>query len=225
MIFCSGKVFEKKNDRTEDQFLEGLLELQYNVADLSALAKVASCVSWAKGWPLDSHAFWNAEAFMWPHKISKTVRKIIEQKLSFLRGKKNLDLGCGAYSYLPSVGFDLSEKMLDFNENCYEKVRGSVEKKLPFSDASFESVTAIFLLNYVKNYQQLFQEIWRILQEKGILVMVLSSAPINEWQRQKEVNRFEKERWEMLLQKSGFAVKLKEKENLLFLDCVKICKV
>ncbi len=214
-------LFENPVQGPEDLFLEGLLELQYNTADLTALKRLASRISWAKGWPHDSRAFWNAEAFMWQHKISKKNREIIEQELSSLCGKKNLDLGCGAHSYLPSVGFDLSPKMLDFNANCYEKVKGSVEEKLPFADDSFDSATAVFLLNYVQNYQQLLQEIRRALREKGIFVMVLSSTPVNEWQRQKEVNSFEKEKWQMLLHKSGFVVKLKEEKNLCFFWCRK----
>ena len=44
------------------------------------------------------------------NKISKERRLLIEQELKFLFKGKNLDLGCGAYSYFPSVGFDLSEK-------------------------------------------------------------------------------------------------------------------
>ncbi len=208
----------------ETQFLVGLLDLQYGVADIAAITKLSSSISWAKGWPDNNHAFWNAEAFMWSKKIDKTVRKIIEDELAFLQKKRdyrNLDLGCGAYSYLPSVGFDFSEKMLQFNERCTEKVSGNLEEKLPFADASFDSVTAVFLLNYIRNYNQLFNEIKRILRDGGLFVMVLSVDLINEWQRQKVVNCFNAQEWIFILGVGGFDVKWVNKDNLLFFKCRK----
>ncbi len=203
----------------ETQFLSGLLELQYDTADIPSLTKLSSSICWAKGWPVNNHAFWNAEAFMWSKKIDKTIRKIIEDELAFLSTGRNLDLGCGAYSYLHSVGFDLSEKMLQFNERCTQKVIGDLEEKLPFADASFDSATAIFLFNYVNNYHQLFLEIKRILRQNGNFVMILSATPINEWQKQKEVNSCSARDWYLLLEKAGFKINLKEKNNLLFFKC------
>lgn len=205
----------------EDIFLSGLLELQYGKANLLFLKETAQLVPWAAGWPQDKHAFWNAEAFMWSRKIERNVRMLIKEELAFLEQGGNLDLGCGAYSYIPSVGFDLSEKMLAFNENCLRRVQGDVEEKLPFAESSFDSVTAIFLLNYVHNYLQLFREVRRVLGEKGVFVMVLSAKSINEWQRQKEVNAFGSEEWFTLLGKAGFMVEIKKKEELLFYTCVK----
>lgn len=205
----------------EGEFLSGLLELGYGQKVEERLKKLAAQVKWAKGWPQDNGAFWNAEAFMWGHKISKEVRGRIEKELRFLAGKKNLDLGCGSYSYLSSVGFDSSLKMLQFNENCIRKVRGSLEKKLPFASGEFSSVTAVFVVNYVKNYLQLFKEIGRVLDEKGAFVMVLSAAGVQEWQRQKEVNNYSAARWQEELVRSGFKVQFYEKEKLWFFRCHK----
>ena len=203
----------------ETQFLSGLLELQYDTADIPSLTKLSSSIPWAQGWPVNNHAFWNAEAFMWSKKIDKTIRKIIEEELAFLSNGRNLDLGCGAYSYLPSAGFDLSEKMLQFNERCAEKVIGNLEEKLPFADVSFDSVTAIFVFNYIRNFNQLFLEIKRILRPNGNFVMVLSATSINEWQKQKEVNPFSAQHWYSLLENAGFKINLTEKNNLLFFKC------
>lgn len=200
----------------ETAFFQGLLELQYGQPVQSKLKKLASKISWAQGWPENKQAFWNAEAFMWSRKIEKETRALITQELQFLTKGKNLDLGCGAYSYILSVGFDFSPLMLKLNDNCKEKVPGDVEKKLPFKDKSFDSVTAIFVLNYVQNYQQLLQEIKRILKLKGCFVMVLSAAKINEWQRQKEVNKFKFEDWKRILTKAGFGVRIYQKRKVLF---------
>ncbi len=200
----------------ETELLTGLLELQYGQRVEEKLRRAAAKVPWAKGWPRDNTAFWNAEAFMWGRKIEKETRKLIKDELNFLARGKNLDVGCGAYSYIPSVGFDLSPKMLDFNDACYEKVQGDLERKLPFAEGSFDSVTAIFVLNYVRRYKQLFSEMRRVLRPKGKLMVVLSAAKINAWQRQKEVNRFEEEKWKKIMEDEGFKVEFYRKEGLLF---------
>lgn len=205
----------------ETRFFQGLLELQYGQPVQSKLKKLASKISWARGWPENKESFWNAEAFMWSRKIKKETRALITQELQFLTTGKNLDIGCGAYSYIPSVGFDLSSQMLKLNDSCTEKILGDVERKLPFKDKSFDSVTAIFVLNYVQNYPQLLQEIKRVLKPKGQFAMVLSATKINDWQRQKEVNHFEGKRWKKMLEKEGFKIKIYQKERLWFWEGVK----
>ncbi len=200
---------------SEDQFLIGLLEFQYNPSISSELQSLTYNIPWAKGWPENNKSFWNAEAFMWRKKIEPSVREHITDELKSLKGK-NLDLGCGSYSYIPSIGFDFSEKMLDFNENLIEKVQGDIEHPIPFESHSFDSVTAIFVLNYVQNHSQLFSEIRRILKQEGTFLMVLSLNKVKEWQRQKEINFFDRKKWISLIEESGFSVTLKEQHNLLF---------
>jgi len=200
----------------ESRFLSGLIELQYGQDVQEELKKVAQQVDWAKGWPNNNKSFWNAEAFMWSRKISKEKRELIKQELSFLKGN-NLDLGCGAYSYVNSVGFDFSKKMLDFNDNLIEKVEGSLEKKLPYKEDEFDSVTAIFVLNYVKNYEQLLMEIKRIVKDE--FIMVLFSKQVNQWQKQKEVNTFSADKWQEILTNCGFSVEFYEKDELCFFRC------
>ncbi len=206
----------KMKPNPENEFLKNLIKLQYGIKVQNMLKNQSKKVSWAKGWPKNNASFWNAETFMWSHKVDKSIRKLIATELKFLRKKKNLDLGCGSYSYIPSVGFDLSQKMLDFNDNCTEKVEGDLEQKLPFTDKSFDSVTAIFVLNYVKNYPQLLSEINRILKPKGIFVAVLYSKNINSWQRQKEVSKLSQQEWAKAITKVGFSVRLHEKQGLWF---------
>ncbi|MBI2665843.1 class I SAM-dependent methyltransferase [Candidatus Woesearchaeota archaeon] len=128
-----------------------------------------------------------------------------------------MDLGCGAHSYIPSVGLDISPKMLQFNDNCSKKIVGDLEKKMPFEDEVFDSVTAIFLFNYIVNYQQLLQEIYRILKKNGVLVAVLSCKEINEWQRQKQVNSFTAKEWKQNIKNARFIVTHSQVDQLLFL--------
>ena len=201
------------------EFFNGLIELQYGQEDLGKMKKLASGVSWAKGWPSDNVSFWNAEAFMWGHKVSAEKRKAITTELKFLENGENLDLGCGAYSYVKSVGFDFSAKMLQGNDNCVKKVVGDSEKELPFGAGSFDSVTLVFVLNYVNNYLGLLREIKRVLN--GTLMVVLSQNKVNDWQKQKEVNSFPSSKWVSILESVGFFVNFYEKEGLWFFKCSK----
>ncbi|MBI2573043.1 class I SAM-dependent methyltransferase [Candidatus Woesearchaeota archaeon] len=205
----------------EAQFLEGLVELQYGLDVEKKLRSLSLNVSWAVGWPEKNTAFWNAEAFLWRTKIDGSTRAFITQKLSFLHGKKNLDLGCGSCSYLSSVGLDVSPKMLAFNDECYEKVQGDLENPLPFSDQSFGSTTAVFVLNYVSHLDSLIKEVWRVLELGGTFVVVLSARPINDWQRQKQVWTKSKQEWCEDLGKVFSSVLVEEQQGLLFFTCVK----
>ena len=211
-------VIEPKMD-IETEFLSGLLELQYGQDVVKKLKKLSRKVSWANNWPQNDQSFWNAEAFMWQKKISKVTRNLICNELKVLNAGKNLDLGCGAYSYIPSIGFDLSEKMLHFNDNCLRKVKGNMEKKLPFKDAEFNSVTAVFVLNYVKNLGRLLSEVRRILKIYGKFVSILSAKEVNDWQKKKEINSYSGEEWSEFMRKNGFYVQFNQKKNLWFFTC------
>ena len=210
-------------DDPEAEFLVGMLQLHYGKKVSSKLRRIAQRVSWAKGWPEDPEAFWNAEAFWWKRQINAEVRTQIGQRLAYLRGGKNLDLGCGAYSYLPSVGFDLSSVMLRHNDQCSRKIVGDVEQQLPFHDGEFSSVTAIFLFNYIRNYALLLQEIGRVLQSKGVFVAVLAEK-VQAWPRQKQINSFSLQQWKKIMEKAGFQVQLEGKGQLWFLHSRKVIK-
>ena len=117
------------------------------------------------------------------------------------------------------MGFDVSEKMLQFNDNCAERVVGNLEKRLPFPDGSFASITTVFVMNYVKNFMQLLREVKRILAVRGVFIMVLFSEEINDWQRQKQVSDFDREQWIGILEGCGFSVRVKEEGKLLLFSC------
>ena len=201
----------------ENEFLVELLGFQYGEENVARLRELSGKVAWARGWPQDDRAFWNAEAFMWRHKIEKKMREMISEELAGLEGGRNLDIGCGAFSYVRSVGFDMSEKMLQFNERCVERVQGDLGERLLFVEGEFDSVTAVFVLNYVTKIRELLQEIWRVLKQGGMFVVVLSGRGVNGWQGQKEVNRFSFLQWGEMLESAGFEVERYEKEGLWFL--------
>ena len=214
-------IIKKPSADSETLFLSGLIELQYGKNVEKELQQYSKNVLWAKGWPLDDKAFWNAEAFMWSRKISKEKRDLIKNELAFLAQGKNIDLGCGAYSYVKSIGFDFSSKMLEFNDNLVKKVQGDLEQKLPFAAGESDSVTMVFVLNYVHNYLVLLSEIKRVLNKEGVLMVVLFSKQINNWQKQKELNHYSFSEWKRVLISSGFAVDFCVKEELWFFKCSK----
>ena len=202
----------------ETEFMQGLIELQYNQADHNHLKEIANQLLAYQGWPENPKSFWNAEAFMWSHKINKETREIIRKQLQGL--SNNLDLGCGAYSYVPSTGLDLSEKMLNNNENCTKKIIGDLEQPLPLASESFTSATLIFVINYIENYSLLLSEINRILTANGKLIIVLSAHPVKELHRKQQKNSYSASQWVVKLEKH-FIVNLQEKSNLLFFTCIK----
>jgi len=207
-----------KREDAENEFLIGLLELQYGEPVEEKLKRLAFDVAWAKGWPVDMRAFWNGEAFMWRRKIDVRLRSVIANELSAFNTGRNLDLGCGAFSYVPSVGFDVAEKMLQFNDQCAEKVVGDLNVRLPFGGGCFDSVTAVFVLNYVENLAGLLCEVRRVLRESGRFMVVLYSGQVNSWQRQKEVRQLTLLEWREVFEGSGFVVQVWEREGLWFLE-------
>ncbi len=210
----------KSSSDAENEFLIWLLELGYGEKVEGKLKKLAGSVSWARGWPVEKRAFWNGEAFMWRKKIDVRVREVISEELSAFNDGRNLDIGCGAYSYVKSVGFDVSEKMLQFNDNCYEKIVGDLNVRLPFGDGSFDSVTAVFVLNYVENLDLLLSEVRRVLCHEGRFMVVLYSGQVNVWQRQKEVRHLALLEWKSVFEGEGFRVRVWGREGLWGFECL-----
>ena len=99
-----------------------------------------------------------------------------------------------------------------------ERVVGNLEGPLPFDDCSFNSVTAIFVLNYVTNIDQLVSEIKRVLKVDGTFMAVLSKTGVQTWQKQKEVHSFLQDSWSSLLN-THFTVESYTKEGMCFFRC------
>lgn len=233
-------------EKVETAFFQGLIELQYGQNVQKKLRSLAAKIPWAHGWPTKKQAFWNAEAFMWQRKIDKQQRQLITQEIrreirrevAILAGRlsgkrnhglRNLDLGCGAYSYLHSTaGVDLSAKMLALNERLEQKIPLDLEKlrlsrqRLPFPSAAFDSVTAVFLLNYLPNHAHaaLFREIQRVLKKSGLFMMVLAAQSLEHRYRRQERAKLSFGQWKRRL-RPFFLVKAYEKEKMWFFCCRK----
>ncbi len=95
---------------------------------------------------------------------------------------KILDLGCGAGYWTrrlsdlvaPAVGVDAGHQFLVKARSQYRvpAVRGELAD-LPFGDGTFDAVYADNSLEHVANPDQVLQEIYRVLRDKGILVAMI----------------------------------------------------
>ena len=93
------------------------------------------------------------------------------------------------------------------------RIEYDLEKgKLPFQDKSFDSVTMVFIIDYLKNLKQVLKEVKRVLKPKGKLILVNSKKPIDSWYRNHEVKHLTRKEIKELLQKEGFKVKVEEKK-------------
>lgn len=144
------------------------------------------------------------------------VRKLIKGK-----GKKLLDIGCGApakcmedASFLRYIGYgegiDIVKRNIEFKFKL-----GSITK-IPHKDGQFDVVTAIEVIEHIDNPLKAFKEIHRVLKDKGAFVM---STPNNTllfrvfwWIWEKTFGRewnsthltsHKKEDWLSIVEKSG----------------------
>jgi len=105
-----------------------------------------------------------------------------------VKGKRLLDIGCGAGVHASAYiargakvyGIDISESMINLaRKRCpnIELIVGSV-MKLPYSNASFDLVTASLSLDYVKDLGTAFREVSRVLKKGGFFYFS-NESPIN----------------------------------------------
>ncbi len=235
-----GKTRESKiarQDRLKNDFFDVLFRLNI-ISDkeekkklIEKATKIADKIPELKGWPKDSKKFWDVEAYAWLGQIPKKIRELIKTELMkrIPIGGLNLSLGSGSYPYIEdSVLLDLSREMLKSVSTIKFKSRieYNLEKgKVPFRSRSFDTVTMVFVIDYLKNLKTVLKEIKRILKKNGKLILVQSEKPINEVYRTQEVNHLLEEDIRSLLEEAGFEVKISKKKIgktvLLFVEAVK----
>lgn len=218
---------EKEN--LKDNFFQLMMEFPYlkdpeqKKALLQKAYGFAEKIPEFKGWPHDSVAFWNTEAFMWNSKIDKELREAIKHELVFRVGEKNLDLGSGNIVYTPNtISLDYSPEMLIMNDNP-NKVLHDLEKPLPFEPETFDSVTAVFVFNYIQNVINLIKEIKRVLKLNGKLTLVQGQA--NDLYYLHVKNNYSEPDLRILLKKNGLATdsfsKIINNRKITFFFCEK----
>lgn len=203
-------------DELKDKFFHNLFLVNY-IKDkarqkqcIKECKKLAEQISDLKGWPDDPTIFWNIESSGWHARLSKEIRHSIRLELNQMINNcdLNLSLGSGCYPYvINSVLLDISEDMLKNVLRFDKKIIYNMNIGcLPFKDNSFDSVSMIFVINYLKNPENVIKEVKRILKKEGRLIIIQSKKQINrlfEIQEKKVWNSIAISR---LLRKNGFEV-------------------
>ncbi|MBW2996539.1 class I SAM-dependent methyltransferase [Candidatus Woesearchaeota archaeon] len=185
------KSFHEKED-LRDAFFNKLFFMNYS--DRKRLFNEAKAIAdklpELRGWPSDSRKFWDVESYGWEARIPLRIREFIKEKLSVLQGR-NLSLGSGNYPYVRgSVLVDFSREMLN-QADAKEKIVLDLDKeKLPFEDKSFDSVTMVFVVDYLRNLDMLLKEVKRVLKKDGKLVIVNTKKPIDDYYRIQEAKHY-----------------------------------
>ena len=221
-------------DDLKDDFFEIMFKLGYtkNKEDKKNLLRkakeIAANIPEFAGWP-ESSRFWDVEALAWIVKIPENVRKYIKSEInkSIPKGL-NLALGCGSYPYAKnSVLVDFSEEMLRSAGPRYKnKVMFDLDSgDLAFRSYAFDSVTIVFVINYIKNLGPLLKEAKRVLKDGGKLVIVQSAKQIAEFYRMKEKARWNTDDVEGMMRSVGFKTSVYEhligRTRLIFFEGVK----
>lgn len=130
----------------------------------------------------DYDNFWDAESLNWDRRISEKDRSTISHLIAKHKKNNLLSLGSGSNNYGHDVtALDYSYQMLIKNSST-KKIRFDLELPyLPFQDNSFDTVIAVFCLNYIKNLNNIINEIRRVLSSDGILLCF--QCPLNDWYR------------------------------------------
>lgn len=91
-----------------------------------------------------------------------------------------LDLWAGdwrLYKYLKNfsiknyVACDISPKLLWKHPGKVKKTICDIEQELPFESDYFDCVTSFFVLEYIENLKQLFEEVYRILKPEWVRIV------------------------------------------------------
>lgn len=114
-----------------------------------------------------------------------TERELKIINLSDVKNKKILELGCGggqngivlSKNHAIYTGIDISKNQIKYAKNLAKihnlKINysvGSAEKLTKFKSNEFDIVLSIFSFQYVRNLQKCFQEVNRVLKDKGLFI-------------------------------------------------------
>ena len=102
---------------------------------------------------------------------------------------KLLDIGCGHGNILRqffpknAVGIDNDRLILKMaRERGHKNVKyANLEKGIPFKNESFEAVTAVHVIEHLKNINFLFEEVYRVLRPGGYFYIDTPAADHKFW--------------------------------------------
>jgi ubiquinone/menaquinone biosynthesis C-methylase UbiE len=109
--------------------------------------------------------------FLVTHKFTSYLTEYYSENKKF-----GLDIGCKNRPYhdlfqCKYVGIDIpSEKI--HNKNIFPDIFSTGES-LPFNDNTFDFITCYSVIPYVKNIDNLFDEMYRVIQPNGVIVIII----------------------------------------------------
>jgi len=124
-----------------------------------------------------------------------TEMPAIFELLGNVKGKKILDFGCGTGIHAKILknksaivkGFDISPEMIKIakKENPKIEFKVGTAYDIPFKE-KFDIVLASLVVHYISDWNKMFQEVKRVLKEKGIFIFSTGN-PISECVERKDV--------------------------------------
>lgn len=106
---------------------------------------------------------------------------VIFKMLGNLKGKKVLDVGCGAgriIKFLKNAGaevraVDVSDEMLKIVRKKFPEAEAEKAdiRNLPFGDGEFDVVVATFVIVHLDTLDEAFDEVYRVLKDGGAFIV------------------------------------------------------
>lgn len=134
---------------------------------------------------LDSKQYDSIANFYYLNKNSckSVTRSLLYSKISFDFNKKLLDLGCGFgidceffhNKGLKVYGVDISKNLIDIAKINNSKIKYFVKNIISttFKENYFDIVYSRYAIQYVKNKNKIFKEVFRLLKDNGQFIFLV----------------------------------------------------
>lgn len=112
--------------------------------------------------------------------VNDRVQAIVDAMLDESKPLRVLEAGCGSRSHIQLsrntqiVGIDVSEEMLERNDQLDEKIRGDIQT-YPLDHSSFDIIFCWDVLEHLPHPERALQNFMRAVREGGIIVL---GAPV-----------------------------------------------
>ena len=139
----------------------------------------------AKSYDFLNHTLSFGMDFYWRKKAISKLTNNPKKILDVATGTADFAIAATKMKEVQIIGIDISEKMLEIGENKIKqkglekqiKLQLADSENLPFESGSFDGITAGFGVRNFENLQLGLSEMYRVLKEDGIAVILEPSKP------------------------------------------------